>query len=700
MSWTFATDGERKVVECATKGKSANLSRLLEKQRRVRGSLIRALLFGDIPATSLHESGLCIQGALIEGKIDVSGLGSSDRRAPPIELAECASTTAPGFGFWAAAASFSQVRIMRCTLSQVILPDASFSGSFELAECDIAGQVYAQCLKAAGKVAFHGSQVRREAGHCLSALPSDRAVLLDGASIDGSLGLRDSHGSGRPFIANGSVSLLEARIGGSLDAEGAKLCNPTGAAINGDRMTVGGDVLLNATRRNRFIAHGQIRLLVCQIRGQLSLTGAEVVAPESKAAILVDDGSIGTSLYLRAMHDGDVTLEVKGCISANHVRIGGAIHCYGAKLDGGSRPALDLHGSSIEGSILLRGRERNRDPITLRASGGLDFGMARVGQEVDATHLELDGCLNLGGTAIGGDVILSQASIRNAPDQGYAASAIDLRQARIAKSLTVDFASTAIGVIDLRGAHASVLDDNAGRGWKINLDRGAHRRSRQLLLDGFTYDRVAERDSLSSTMATNGAVAPRKEQTAETDRLALLTRGGASGRLGPKDFIPQPFEQLAKVYRAAGNYAAADVIARAKRGHQLACRADGPVEHWLHVGNGFLFGHYYSIRRAITTCLVLWFIATAVIANANSAGSLNRAGQQEPCWTRGAETFQQVAPYALDVLLPLFDLNQQSRCAIAPDAPWWIAAQTILSILGLIVVPLVVLTFSGLARRD
>jgi hypothetical protein len=55
--------------------------------------------------------------------------------------------------------------------------------------------------------------------------------------------------------------------------------------------------------------------------------------------------------------------------------------------------------------------------------------------------------------------------------------------------------------------------------------------------------------------------------------------------------------------------------------------------------------------------------------------------------------------YAMDVFLPVLNLHQEENCSIRPEATGWRIAQAFYAVLGWIVTPLSILTFSGILRR-
>jgi hypothetical protein len=259
---------------------------------------------------------------------------------------------------------------------------------------------------------------------------------------------------------------------------------------------------------------------------------------------------------------------------------------------------------------------------------------------------------------------------------------LSLEQARIgARIETRGLDPRSRGVIDLRGAHAGLLDDAAGAGWgepchwsQPPMGGRGRLEGIQLRLDGFTYDRVPDFEDTARTRPLSLPATPRRgwgrlraappALLRGLDRLAAplvrtpwvaLERGLAErenrlrGRLHwphtaagnprdrrhaflmrqfpgmrptPNDFSPQPFEHLVSLLRAAGHPQEADWFARQKRDFRLRCRVDRlPRRAWDRL-IGLCFGHYYSPGRAFATLGLGILLGTGLLIAANDHGML------------------------------------------------------------------------------
>ena len=89
-------------------------------------------------------------------------------------------------------------------------------------------------------------------------------LLADDAVVAGSVLLW------RGFTCHGLVSFVGARIGGKLDLSGAVLAGGSGAALVADRITLGGDLLLEDAVGTGAAAVGTVQLTGARIAGRLS----------------------------------------------------------------------------------------------------------------------------------------------------------------------------------------------------------------------------------------------------------------------------------------------------------------------------------------------------------------------------------------------------------------------------------------------
>jgi hypothetical protein len=103
--------------------------------------------------------------------------------------------------------------------------------------------------------------------------PGGYALIADRASINGDL---MAHGG---FTAHGELSLVGAKVSGTINLDGAELDNHGASALTADRLTVGGNLLA----RHGFTADGQVRLIHIRVAGQLNFVDATLSHPNGFA---------------------------------------------------------------------------------------------------------------------------------------------------------------------------------------------------------------------------------------------------------------------------------------------------------------------------------------------------------------------------------------------------------------------------------
>ena len=225
--------------------------------------------------------------------------------------------------------------------------------------------------------------------------------------------------------------------------------------------------------------------------------------------------------------------------------------------------------------------------------------------------------------------------------------------------------------------------------------------------------------------------------------LQLQFPGGEPNR---RSFRPQPFEAAAAAFRSEGETEEARRILSYKLQtklwleRRLAYRILGRLNYWF-----FDFG--LSWGRALATVTLLWVVGWAATAYVNRTGLLVVALSPAATWAVPGPDGEGVAPgvrtgpslglasagslpdgvytrvecgpaisapiYALDLMIPILELGQRTRCDIASDLPpgeadgagWWRSPALwsllvpLYSILGALVVSMGLLTVSGVLRR-
>ncbi len=639
----------------------------------------------------------------------------------------------------------------------LLLSNAVVTGDVDLSGSTMTGLMSLDGARVTGKLTCAGTRLRNrtEGG-------AGDALVAEGAEIGGAVLLRNG------FDAEGRVSLLGARIGGNLECDGAKLRNRTkdgtGIALLAQSAEIGGALLLD----DNFDAEGCVSLLGARIAGSLQCNGARLrnrTEDGTGTALLAEGAKIGVAVLLRNGFDAE------GRVSLLGAKIAGNLNCGGAKLrnrtKNGKGIALDAENAEIGGAVLLRGGFIAEGHVSLhsaRIATGLSIRGATflnpAGAALAAVSLEVGDSLILRDVVVMGHISLSRARV------GAALEWTDLRFPRDAKSgeATIAYAgepdilfdlshatiATALqprsltaevpGHIDLQGLRAGSLDDDQGfpAGWGIgerhSIRKNALGRMLRILraiwytrliwklrktigknwttkLDGMTYDRL----NLAGAADGTGLV---------TQRLAWLRN--------QDNFRPQPYRQLAKVLRLQGHADEARAIA-------IAEQDATPIATWFvrvlwHYFWGFGFGYGLAPMRAVCTLLAGIALGTAgtwwaneqakvmvlSTSNVTTAAVLGRDGAQAvfpapasgfgavelPCDGQIISLF-----YAIDVMLPVIPLHQQSKCEISTEpmlhadkglwlgVTFWRWAAALYSILGKIVTALALITFSGIVRR-
>ncbi|GAB3989472.1 oxidoreductase [Actinoallomurus acanthiterrae] len=578
-------------------------------QGEVRAEVIAALLLGARPPEPGRVPAVRLTGAKIIGRLDLS---FADVPYAAL-LRDCEFAETPSlYG-----ARLRQVNLTGSRLPGLQASDAHIDGLLWLKDC-----------RFDGPVTLVGTEV-------------NGALSLGSARIDGAGPLRaDDLMVSRDLVADhmrasGEVLLRGVRVQGTVILDGARLSYPNGVALNLDRARVDGAVQLG----DGLHAEGMVSLRSAVIGGMLDLNGAELVNP-SGIALRGHLVTVGSSLRAsKGFH-------AQGLIYLDAARVNGSIVLDGAHLSNQGGIALAASRAEITGGLFGKYGFVADGAIHLvdtRVGASVDFSGARLtapGTRALKAHginvvgvvdccdgFTAEGRVSFAGARIGGDLCFDDATI-SAPGE----AAISCRQVRAA---TLRLRTRGVdGAVDVRHARVEVLRD-APKGWPPG--------SR---LEGFTYETV-------------------EDPGAGADRLGWLD--GADG------YQPQPYEQLAGVYRRLGQDADARTVqlARQRRRRRTLPRwlaVWGLVQDWT-------VGYGYRPQRAL-----LWLaglLAVGVVAFGAHHPPPLKAGEAPP--------FNPLL-YTLDLLLPVIGFGQedafgprgwQQWLAAALVASGWILATTI-----------------------
>ncbi len=408
---------------------------------------------------------------------------------------------------------------------------------------------------------------------------------------------------------------------------------------------------------------GRFNLHQCRAAVRLSLKHCHFdSAPNLTAAHLPElalSGSLLPSLPAdRLKVDGGVYLR-DGFIATGEVRMLGAE--IGGNLECGKGTFTNKDGNAL-----------SADRVKVTGSVFLRDGFAATG------------AVRMLGAEIDGDLACSNGTFTNKGGDALSADGI-----KVAGSLILRTA-TANGAITLTAAQIGTLIDQG-----FNWLAGGH------LLDGLRYDRI---------------IGP----TDAARRIAWL-KSQRTDQLNPRDWAPQPWEQLIKVLREMGHPGAAAEVAMEKQrmmraAGQIGTREPNPrfesgwrhaLDVWwtplhnrlargFHDFYGWLAGYGYRPTRIAGRMAMVWLVFGCLYwGAADGYGAIGPANPvitssalypdaerlcghgNEPGKARWTEcpgvpdeysTFQPFV-YSLDLILPLIDLQQEADWAPIAEGP-------------------------------
>jgi type IV secretory pathway TrbD component len=429
-----------------------------------------------------------------------------------------------------------------------------------------------------------------------------------------------------------------------------------------------------------------LRLAGARIVGQLDLEATELVCPlllrgcwlaeplllaEARAPALRLPGCHLPALSAEQLATrGNLVLNdgftAGGGIRLLGAHIGGYLRLDGASLTNSDGRALQAERLSVDQSMFCRWGFAATGEVNLLGAhigGSLEFDGATLtnpnGRALNADTLTVDqsmfcregfaatGEVNLLNAHIGGSLEFDGATLTNPNGralhlQGLRASILFLRRL-----------SQPPQVVDFTQARVGALVDQPSS-WP-----------HQAILDGFVYEALYELGQVSARQ-----------------RLGWLARD-------PGGYSPQPYEQLAAVYRRAGRDQDARAVAIAKQ--RARRRTLGLAERLWSLLLDALVGYGYRTWLAGAWLLGFWLVGWVVFdrAHAHQDLILAKPGEAHPGF--------QGAVYALDTLLPVVDLRQQAVWIPRGGAQWW-ASVSILA--GWVLTTAVVAALTGLLKRD
>ena len=377
--------------------------------RTVRAAVLRHLLIGS--EWPVRENGVQLRGLRISGHLD---LGNADIRCPLLldscYLSEQVSLTG---------ATASLLVIKNCLVASLFGDLLVVSRALDFSGSTFAGPVRLTLADIRGGLCFRGCQLRNPDG--------DGIVLFaERIKVGADLFLDMYPGQAR-FVADGALRMSGATIAGNLSCVGAHVtsADKNGTSLMAQRIKVSGDVFLNSHPGEvGFIAQGSVNLVGADIGGAVDCNGASL-GGGSLDALTAAGMTVGSGMLLCNGFTAAGAIDLRGAhISANLV-------CRdGTELNGVNKDGNSLHATSMKigGYILLNEGFRASGTVRLvdtEVIGDVEILGACLG-EANVTDNSFYS-LVASGLKVGGGVIFGDGLI--------ATGAIDLQGADISCNL-------------------------------------------------------------------------------------------------------------------------------------------------------------------------------------------------------------------------------------------------------------------------
>lgn len=277
----------------------------------ISAAFLRFLLLGGDENAAIHEQGVQVQGAWIEGTLDLEGAILPN----DIALNNC----------WIE----GDIKLIAARTRRIDL-DGSRISNFVGDGVEIHGDLFLRNgFLAERGVQLTGAAITGDLDCNGGSFKKDEkaALRFNRANIDGNVFLNNK------FAAEGEVCLVGAKIAGDMDCRGGTFNNPTNAvaqhahALNFDRADIGAVVFIG----EGFSATGVVRLHDAKIRGYLDCRGGNFVGAPLKELIEQqhpDTAKIALSMNRARVVDRFFIRDlstISGNISLAHAHVG-ALH--------------------------------------------------------------------------------------------------------------------------------------------------------------------------------------------------------------------------------------------------------------------------------------------------------------------------------------------------------------------------------------
>ncbi|WP_282611000.1 leucine-rich repeat protein [Pelagibius sp. Alg239-R121] len=420
-----------------------------------------------------------------------------------------------------------------------------------------------------------------------------RSINMKGSSFEGTVLMPDLEVASHLFMSDqatfkDNVDLRSAKVGGQIDMSSSSF---EGAVFMPDLEVAGSLFILDtATFKDNVDLHyakfgGQIGITGSSFEGTVNMNGLEV-----KTSLLIHNTAtfMDNLTLIAAKIGGQIELEdasFEGLVDMSNLEVKGNLFMSGKtnfkdKVDlrgaavGGQ---VGITGSSFEGAVILNGLEvADSLLITDKATfkNNVDLRAAKIGGQIDIKNSAFEGFVSMSSLEVHTSLFIRESATFVKPVNflfGRVGSNLDLSGATLSG---LDLSGTQItgemrlgsdrhlrtewtkgSRLVLRNTHAGALQDR--------IDENDDAWPEELQLDGFVYNRLGG-------FAGKGAKADMLTTRSVNWYIDWIKRD--------LTYSPQPYAQLAQVFRAAGEIAKANDILHAGRERE---RSESTGLSWL-----------------------------------------------------------------------------------------------------------------------
>jgi hypothetical protein len=345
---------------------------------QIRAGFLRLLALGGENRNAVHESGLRVQGAYIDGAVNLSGATG----VAPLWIEDCVIQGE----FSISDAGTKVVCLDRTAVASIHGEGVMVDGSLLLRDTIIEGSLELFGAEIAGTLSCTGCQIEGK-------LWKDQrlAADLETVTIGGNLEFRNG------FRANGLILLDNSEIGGTFDCSEGRFLAGFDERRTGQGRRWDHDVR-RALKAHRLNLKGSLYLRDCECDGELSFSGAQIGGDiDCRNGQFCNAGSGDTTALrlTRAEAQGSIYLsdgfEAKGKVQLNGASVSGNIDCRGGTFsvphalsydaaapgEAFSEDAISLVNAKVAGALILAAFEGKELPAAV-LNGSLDLKSAHV----------------------------------------------------------------------------------------------------------------------------------------------------------------------------------------------------------------------------------------------------------------------------------------------------------------------------------